>query len=224
MGRSLATNHHIPAIRAPRYRARVIASASNRPQLSTIANLPNDIMRTHTAFQVEAGLAGLLTTATALAATPLGPTPEHQSPEVTLRFTVTVGMRDSGLTRFGLGLGQIQAAGNLWSPGGNPMHRREIMQFEFSPRRADPVPVMRVMLGGRMTYDFNHGVFGWRNGRSPPDSALIVFDTPVQRPVTGVGRGLAGCGCLNTKPIALQLPEDLSIGLTHARNRLANTP
>ncbi len=179
-------------------------------------------MRTHTAFQVEAGLAGWLTTATALATTPLGPTPEHLSPEVTLRFTVTLGQRASGVTKFGLGVGQIQAAGNLLGPGGNPLHRREILQFDVLPRPSEPAPAMRMVLAGRMTYDFNHRVFGWHNGRVKVDSAQMVFDTPAQRPLTAAAHGLEGC-CYQSKPLVLRPPEDLLIRLRTVRGAVSSS-
>jgi hypothetical protein len=153
-------------------------------------------MRTHTALRVEAGLAGLLTAAAASGAPAMGPTPERQAPEVTLYFAVPVGMRRSGapLAKLGIGLGQVQAAGNLGNPaGGDAIRRRELLTFDVSPRRAFAAPEMRVTVGGRMTYDLNREVFGWRKGRAAPEPTGITFNPPVRRSQTDVGRQWVGC-------------------------------
>jgi len=161
-------------------------------------------MHTHTASRLEAGLAGLLTAATASAAPAMGPTPEHPAPEITLYFSVPLGNADRGSPRppqIRLGLGEIQVAGNLANPNaGDPIRRREWLRFDLSPRRAEPARDLRLTLGGRMTYDLNRGVFGWRSGRSTPDPTAISFNTSA--PLTVGGRKLDGC-CRPTRVYVL---------------------
>lgn len=168
-------------------------------------------MRTHTALPLEAGLAGLLTAATASGAPAMGPTPEHQSPEVTLYFSIPIGIRESGVPspKIGLGFGEVQVAGNLGNPAtGDPIRRRELLRFEVAPRRAEPARELRLTLGGRMTYDLSRGVFGWRNGRATPEPPEM------RAPLAAADR--KSDGCCRPQLIPLQIPGDLLIHVAHA--------
>lgn len=183
-------------------------------------------MRTHTSLQVEAGLAGLLTAATATAGSAIAPAPERQVPEVRLYFTVPVGAHPSGvaLGKFGIGFGRVQATGNLGNPAaGDPIRRRELLTFDVSPRQGAPAPELRFTLGGRMTYDLNRGVFGWRKGRWAPEPTGMDFSVPA-RPASGEAvRESDGC-CRPTQPRVLlreskpalwQLPGEISVRAVH---------
>jgi hypothetical protein len=162
-------------------------------------------MDTHTAFRIEAGLAGLLTAAAASATTPVSPAPESPSPEITLYVSVPIGMRHGGALRpkVGLGFGQVQAAGNLSNPAaGDPIRHRELLRFDVSPRAADPAPDMRLTLGGRMTYNVNRGVFGWRKAGSISEPTGITFNTAAPRPVAEAVRPETALSAVSGEPKA----------------------
>ena len=122
------------------------------------------------AFRVGAGSICLLAAASAVATPPAGPAPPPQSTEVMLYMSWPVGAGSRGfpLPKFSLRLGQARMGGNTGNPlaVGDPMRHREFLRLEVSGRQDRPLLDMhaldlRVRLAGRVTYDVNHGVFGF---------------------------------------------------------------
>ena len=112
-----------------------------------------------------AAMAGVAVVPVGIAAPPAGPAVAPRAHGFMLYLSQPIGGGGGASMRpkFGFRVEQIRMTGNSGAPdAGDPMQHRALVGWQMDGLRGIHASDMKVELGGRMTYDVTHAVFGMR--------------------------------------------------------------
>lgn len=89
------------------------------------------------------------------------------------------GIGAASQTRFGFRIEQVRMMGNNGAPdAGVPLQHRALVGWQFSGPRDMHAADMKLVLGGRLTYDVRHGGFGSQSAHTAMFPGRAVAATP----------------------------------------------